>query len=234
MKPVDDLIERYYKGMPIGRRALEHAIRSALREGKTRALDAGCGWDAPLTRRFSNEAWVVGMDLSRQLPRDLLTICGDLGALPFRDEAFSLIFSSSVFEHLLTPEDVLAEFHRTLQPGGLCVILTPNRYDYSSLAAKWTPQVFHRWFVTRLYGAHAYDTFPTYYRANSPRYFEGFVREQRDKWRLRELRGLRHYPANLMFSRALFQFGIFFDSSIAKLGLRSLQPSLLVMLEKTG
>jgi SAM-dependent methyltransferase len=229
---VDDLIKRYYNDITIGRGALEQAIHRALQEGKTRALDAGCGWDAPLTRKFSEEAWVVGLDLSRQLPRDLLTICGDLAALPFRDQAFSLVFSSSVFEHLSFPDNVIAEFHRILQPGGLCVILTPNRYDYSSLVATLTPQVFHKWFVTRLYGAHAYDTFPTLYRANSPRYFERFVRRQQGKWDLRELRGLRHYPANLMFSRILFRLGIFFDSTIAKLGLRSLQPSLLVILEK--
>lgn len=232
MTRVDDLIARYYRDLPIGLRALEAAIFQALEEGNTRALDAGCGWDAPLTRKFSAHAKVVGIDLSRQLPQDLPAICGDLGALPFCSEAFSLIFSRSVFEHLLYPANVLAEFHRVLIPGGLCIILTPNRYDYSSVIAKWTPQTFHKWYVEKLYGAGAYDTFPTLYRANTPRFFRRFVDRHKDQWSLRELRGIRHYPANLLFSRVLFRLGVAYDWSIAKLRLTPLQPSLLAILQK--
>ena len=118
MNTVRDLIDKYYGSVLIGERALESTIREFLRLDGTRLLDAGCGDDAPFTRRFCNEAPVVGMDLSRALPKDLQMVCGDLSRLPFSDEAFSIVFSRSVFEHLLEPEKVMDDIHRALKPGG--------------------------------------------------------------------------------------------------------------------
>jgi 2-polyprenyl-3-methyl-5-hydroxy-6-metoxy-1,4-benzoquinol methylase len=136
-----------------------------------------------------------------------------------------------VFEHLLEPDKVMDEIHRALKPGGLCVILTPNRYDYSSVVAQLTPQAFHAWFVNRIYGANTYDTFPTFYRANTPGYFKSLT-QKRQGWKIRKVTGLRHYPANLIFSRVLFRLGVLYDWVIARLGLSALQPSLLIVLEK--
>jgi SAM-dependent methyltransferase len=232
MKPVDDLIERYYRGVSFGQTALENAIREALKHGNVRALDAGCGAGAPMVRKFSDQAWVVGIDVAPCFPTGLPVVQGDLSQLPFRDGAFSLIFSRSVFEHLAYPERVLDEFYRVLEPGGFCIILTPNRFDYSSVVAAVTPNRFHRWFVRKVYRSAAYDTFPTVYRANTPRFFRSFAK-RRGGWRLRQLSGLRHYPVNLGFSRILFRLGILYDWAIARAGLSMLQPSLLVVLDKS-
>lgn len=231
MSSVDDLIQKYYDSVPIGERALEAAIREFLPRAGNRMLDAGCGEDAPFTRKFADEVFVAGIDLCRALPPDLPTVCGDLGRLPFADQAFSTVFSRSVFEHLVVPDQVMEEIGRTLKPGGFCVILTPSRYDYSSVVARLTPQWFHGWFVKRIYGSHTYDTFPTLYRANTPDYFRGLT-ERQQGWRIRKLVGLRHYPANLIFSRILFRLGVLYDWLIARLGWTALQPSLLVVLEK--
>lgn len=230
---VNDLIEKYYGSVLIGERALEASIREVLRLASNRMLDAGCGDGAPFTRKFSSEATVVGIDLIRDLPADLPMTCGDLSRLPFTDESFSIVFSRSVFEHLIEPDKVMNEIHRTLRPGGFCVILTPNRYDYSSVVARFTPQWFHAWFVGRVYGSHTYDTFPTFYRANTPGYFKTLADKKRG-WKIRKVEGLRHYPANFIFSRLLFRLGILYDWLIAKLGWSALQPSLLVVLEKTA
>jgi SAM-dependent methyltransferase len=216
-----------------GESALEASIRDFLRIAGNRMLDAGCGEDAPFTRKFSGEAKVVGIDLCRGLPKDLSTVCGDLSQLPFVDSSFSIIFSRSVFEHLIEPDRVMHEIYRALRPGGFCVILTPNRYDYSSVVARFTPQCFHSWFVNRVYGSHTYDTFPTLYHANTPAYFNRLLEKQAG-WRIRKLKGLRHYPANLIFSRILFRLGVFYDWLIDRLGWDSLQPSLLIVLEKTA
>src|SRR5271166_1429589 len=232
MTLVDDLIQKHYNSVMFGEAALEAAIREFLPRTRCRVLDAGCGEDAPFTRRFSSEAAVIGIDLCRNLPRDLQTVCGDLARLPFRDNTFSLVFSRSVFEHLTDPDQVMEEVRRTLKPGGFCVILTPNRYDYSSVVARFTPQRFHEWFVNRIYGSHTYDTFPTLYRANTPGYFEG-VAARNKAWRIRRVAGLRHYPANLTFSRVLFRLGVLYDRLIARLDFKALQPSLLIVLEKT-
>jgi SAM-dependent methyltransferase len=231
MSNVRDLIDRYYDSVLFGESALEANIREFLRIAGNRMLDAGCGEDAPFTRKFAGEAKIVGIDLCRGLPKDLSTVCGDLSQLPFVDGSFSIVFSRSVFEHLVDPDRVMHEIHRALRPGGFCVILTPNRYDYSSIVARFTPQRFHSWFVNRVYGSHTYDTFPTLYRANTPAYFNGLVKNQKG-WKIKKLEGLRHYPANLIFSRILFRLGVLYDWLIAKLGWHALQPSLLVVLEK--
>jgi SAM-dependent methyltransferase len=231
MSAVDDLIDKYYSDVPMGERALETTIREFMATTAIRALDAGCGLDAPFTRRLSGRSFIVGMDLCRDLPKDLPVICGDLGKLPFSDEVFSLVFSRSVFEHLTEPDLVMKEIYRTLKPGGVCVILTPSRYDYSSIIAHLTPQWFHQWFVGRVYGSHTYDTFPTVYRANTPKYFSRLEQKQ-PGWKVKRLTGLRHYPANLIFSRMLFRVGVLYDWFVAKIGWTELQPSLLIVLEK--
>jgi SAM-dependent methyltransferase len=136
-----------------------------------------------------------------------------------------------VFEHLKKPDEALNEFHRVLKPGGHCAIVTPNRYDYSSLVARVTPQSFHEYFIRNLYGRDSYDSFPVFYRANTPRYFEKHTLDMR-RWTIVRISGLRHYPANLSFSRILFQIGILYDKLLAQVNCVSLQPSLLVVLEK--
>lgn len=231
MAEIRQLIERFYSHVLIGQRALEAEIGEALAQADTRALDAGCGIDAPLTRKFSDRASVVGIDLCRGLPKDLPVVTGDLSKLPFQDGAFSVIFSRSVFEHLPEPEVVLEEFGRVLRPKGTCIILTPNRFDYASIIAALTPQWFHQWFVRKLYGSAAYDTFPTVYRANTPGFFRS-LGSRKNGWRIKRIFGVRHYPANLAFSRLLFRLGILYDWLIARAGLTALQPSLLVVLEK--
>ena len=233
MSKVHDLIDRYYGSQLIGERALESHIREFLRLAGNRMLDAGCGGDALFTRKFSSEAHVVGIDLCQGLPKDLPMVQGDLSRLPFGDKAFSIVYSRSVFEHLTEPDKVMDEIHRALKPGGFCLILTPNRYDYSSIVAHLTPHWFHAWFINRVYGSDTYDTFPTFYHANTPSYFRTLTKKKQG-WKIRKLVGLRHYPANLIFSRILFRIGVLYDWLIAKLGWSALQPSLLVVLEKTS
>ena len=232
MKPVDDLIERYYRNVSLGQSVLEETIRPLLCGGQVRVLDAGCGSNAPLVRKFACHACVVGIDLYSCSP-GLPLVQGDLAKLPFCDRAFSLIYSRSVFEHLTHPEKVLQEFYRVLQPGGVCIILTPNRFDYTSMVAALTPHKFHDWFVRRVYVASAYDTFPTAYRANTPRFFRSLVKRN-PGWRLRRLSGLRHYPVNLAFSRTMFRLGVAYDWALAHARLDALQPSLLIVLEKAA
>jgi SAM-dependent methyltransferase len=233
MQEIHQLIDRYYSDVLIGQSALEAEITAAFARGQTDALDAGCGIDAPLTRKFGDQAWIVGIDACRGLPQGIRFVTGDLSKLPFAEDTFSLIFSRSVFEHLPQPEIVLKEFQRVLRPDGRCIILTPNKFDYSSLVAAVTPQWFHEWFVRKIYGAPAaYDTFPTFYRANTPGFFRSLAKNTHG-WRIRRISGVRHYPANLTFSKLLFRLGIFYDWIIARMKLVSLQPSLLVVIQKT-
>ena len=233
MAYINDLIDHFYSDVLFGQKALEAAIDEAVARRDCVGLDAGCGTDAPLTRKFGQRVRMVGIDLCLGLPRDLSVVTGDLSRLPFADQSFSVIFSRSVFEHLTDPVGVMGEFERVLRPKGRCLILTPNRFDYSSIVAALTPQRFHEWFVQKVYVSAAYDTFPTMYRANTPGFFRGLANGSR-KWKIKRICGLRHYPVNLGFSRLLFRLGIAYDWAIDRARLTALQPSLLIVLEKTA
>jgi SAM-dependent methyltransferase len=87
-------------------------------------------------------------------------------SIPWPDQTFDVVFADNVFEHLPEPEKVFAEARRTLKPGGVFMVKTPNRFHYVPLVAQLTPVAFHR-FVNKLRGRDEADTFPTLYRANS-------------------------------------------------------------------
>ena len=53
-------------------------------------------------------------------------IAGDGQALPFRDGAFDLCFSSNVLEHVPRPEDMCHEMIRVTAPGGVLFLAFTN------------------------------------------------------------------------------------------------------------
>lgn len=50
-------------------------------------------------------------------------VCGDVSALPFRDQSFDLVTSVAAFEHFLEVPKVLKELHRTVRASGLVWVL---------------------------------------------------------------------------------------------------------------
>lgn len=60
------------------------------------------------------------------------------------------------------------EFARVLQPGGYLLLLVPNALHYFPLVGRIIPHKFQQQFAAKV-GYKANDTFPTYYRANTPR-----------------------------------------------------------------
>lgn len=48
--------------------------------------------------------------------------------LPFADDAFEFVFSTSVMEHVLEPGRALAEIARVLRPGGISIHCFPSRW----------------------------------------------------------------------------------------------------------
>lgn len=97
-----------------------------------RLLIAPCGQGADYgyVRNLCQTA--DGIDLSvsalKKCPADLRVAAGDALTLPYADHAFDLIVSSLFFHHLVAFEfaPFLAEFHRTLRPGGGLVVLEPS------------------------------------------------------------------------------------------------------------
>ncbi len=100
-----------------------------------RLLDIGCG---PGTlgiylKDILHAQEVYGIEISdtrvaaaRQ--RGIKCVQTDLNEnpIPFEDNGFDAIFCGEVIEHLVDPDYLLDEIHRTLAPGGVCVLTTPN------------------------------------------------------------------------------------------------------------
>jgi ubiquinone/menaquinone biosynthesis C-methylase UbiE len=155
---------------------------------QTRWLDLGCGhnllpkWRAEqeqaLTRR---PAQLVGLDYDMPSLRNHHSISqlvrGDISRLPFRDESFSLVSSSMVFEHLKQPRAQLEEIGRVMHPGGELIFLTPNTMGYTTLLGRMVPEFLKARAIRFFHGREEHDIFPTFYRINSPAQIAQVVRE---------------------------------------------------------
>jgi ubiquinone/menaquinone biosynthesis C-methylase UbiE len=229
------LLEKYYKGRKFYDSLYRDMIRKYLKPGQ-RLLDAGCGRYLRFSKELSDTATVVGIDLESVLETDNRSapfgVRGDIGHLPFPPGHFDMIISRSVVEHLEDPPRVFREFARVLRPGGRVVVITPNKYDYVSVIAAFTPYWLHRSLVSRIFQVPEDDVFPTLYRANTlssiHRAFtsSGFVQ--------RELDTVNHYPAYLMFSPVLFRLGVLYERMTGLRMFRSLRGSILCVFEKPG
>lgn len=90
--------------------------------------------------------------------------------LPFADEAFDLIVSDYVFEHVEEADRLGSELQRVMRPGAILFARTPNRYGYVKLFSAMVPNRLHHAVLKRVSPQRKErDTFPTHYRLNSER-----------------------------------------------------------------
>lgn len=115
-----------------GRRALVRHELAGLSPG--RALDVGCGsgGNSDVLRRLGWE--VTGLDHSEEAVRAarrrrLAVLRGDARSLPFRDGQFDLVISTDAWEHVEQDDQVAAEAHRVLRPGGRLFVAVPAGMD---------------------------------------------------------------------------------------------------------
>ena len=126
---------------------LEHWHRYAfalpLARGK-RVLDAACGEGYGSALLATVATSVLGLDISQQTiahadarygqSAGLRFTCADVAALGgFEDASFDLITSFETLEHLSAQEAMLDGFARLLAPGGVLLISTPDRRNYSDI-----------------------------------------------------------------------------------------------------
>jgi ubiquinone/menaquinone biosynthesis C-methylase UbiE len=232
----EQLFDKYYAGCKFYDSLYQERIRKHLVPGQS-VLDAGCGTYLKYCKILSDEALVTGIDLECRLEttnkRHPFGVCGDMSKLPFGSGTFDMVISRSVIEHLNNPHLVFREFLRVLRPGGKVVVITPNKYDYVSIIAAFTPYWLHRKLVGAVFTTVSEDdVYPTRYRANTSRSlrsaFAGSGFEQC------ELDMINHYPAYLMFSPVLFRLGVLYERLTRLNALRMLRGSILGVFEKPG
>jgi SAM-dependent methyltransferase len=237
-KICNHLGERYYPLETRRDRLMESVIEANLPSGGV-FLDAGCGPSLRLAALFANgQRLSVGVDLEPfRAPAGNPTqnvargVVGDLGMLPFAPDSMDVIAMRSVVEHLADPPAALSGMARVLKPGGCVVALAPSRWYYASIVGRLMPPRLARSTLEFIYGPTAYDNYPTWYRANTPRAMERAAREA--GLSLVMTRVCAHPPDYLKFSPALFLLGVAFDRLTALVpALRTLQPSFLFLLRR--
>lgn len=106
-------------------------VFSMLHTKSGKALDLGCGTGNYTLELKKRGFEVIGLDASEEMlkiacSKGLNCIKGDAYSLPFPDESFDLVLSVTMFEFIHEPENVIAEIHRVLKPGGEVLIGTMN------------------------------------------------------------------------------------------------------------
>ena len=137
----------------------------------SRVLDLGCGRGGLVEQLTHPLAQIFGVDPdieSLQTHRLDLQRTAAMGALPFADNSFDLIYASWVLEHWENPARDLSEIGRILTPNGHFIFITPNKkaplIQLNRVIG--SAEALQKRLVNRLYARAEADTFPIHYRAN--------------------------------------------------------------------
>ena len=102
---------------------------------KVKILDFGCGQGELVRRLLERNYNAYGCDRdaywSGELEVDeqrLEVIDAEPYRLPFSDDSFDVVVSTSVFEHAQNKEECFREIHRVLRPGGYSIHLLPSKW----------------------------------------------------------------------------------------------------------
>lgn len=128
--------EGYYTGItPTSANRVNKVLKLAAGLRCARLLDVGCG-DGTITKLVANAMQateVQGIEISPEggsLARSKgidVTVCDvEPGKWPLSDGYFDAVYCGELVEHVFEPAHVLAEIHRVLRVGGVCLLTTPN------------------------------------------------------------------------------------------------------------
>ncbi len=141
---------------------------------QSRVLDLGCGRGGIVERLQATGRW-IGIDpdwLSLKEHRLSSLPRGQAASerLPFAAHTFDIVIASWVLEHVANPQALFSEVARILRPDGHFFYLTPNRRHPIPRLSHWLAGAIHqqKQWVARIYGRRAEDTFPVFYRCNTP------------------------------------------------------------------
>lgn len=103
--------------------------------GGLRALDVGCSAGFIAAELAASGAATVGLDIDVpgvskakvRFGERASFLCADGGKLPFPDGAIDVCVFNHIYEHVVSPEAVVAEIHRVLAPHGVAYLGLGNR-----------------------------------------------------------------------------------------------------------
>lgn len=229
----EKLKDRYFQDEDHPYRIFERTVRGLLRPEHS-LLDVGCGSTAPVLRNFRDAGVrLVGIDLvdlDVEIP-GIEFYRGDLAHIPLPSATIDIVMARSVMEHIENPAAVYRELVRVLRPGGRLVFLTPNLWDYASLAACVIPNRWHPTLVGKMEGRDKEDVFPTYFKSNT---FGAVKRWSNESgFELESFRYVGQYPAYFMFNGFLFILATGYEKLISRFEwLRFLRGWIFVTLRK--
>ena len=114
-------------------------------------------------------------------------IIGDLRTVGFKKEEFDLIYCCEVIEHIRGAKEVIDNFFEWLIPGGLLVLVFPDRDTAIGTITRITPHWFHVAFIKHIFknpnaGKPGFAPYPTYYDKIVSRHgFCKYIRERNYK-----------------------------------------------------
>ena len=126
-----------------GQTQIEHLHRYLLARDWCRGKDvldvaSGEGYGTALLAQVANSA--TGLELAQDavehatvsyVAPNLRFVAGDARKLPLPDAAFDIVVSFETIEHFAEQQVFLKEIQRVLRPGGLLIVSTPDRDNYS-------------------------------------------------------------------------------------------------------
>jgi SAM-dependent methyltransferase len=149
--------ERFVPGVA-GEIVYEHVHRYAFARAFARGrrvLDAACGEGYGTALLAAVAQTAVGVDIDSAAVERAREACrsrgnarfaeGSIAALPLPDASVDLVVSFETVEHLVAADQprMIAEFARVLAPGGLLLLSSPNRPEYSDARGYSNPFHLH-------------------------------------------------------------------------------------------
>lgn len=136
------------------RRAEVGLLGSWLRPGqRVLEIGGGYGFQASLLAATGCEVTSIDVPGRPRRPQYFPVQDYDGRTIPAPDEAFDVVFSSNVLEHVPELASMLAEVRRTLKPGGVAIHLLPS-VSWRLLHSLIHPVFLLRFLLTRRWGAH--------------------------------------------------------------------------------
>ena len=125
------------------RRRLEMILRAAEERIKGKVLENGCGVGMYVEHMLLYGGQIIGLEFDFERAAEagarspnILNAAGE--SLPIPSEAFDLILSHEVLEHVQDDDRAVREMVRVLRPGGRIVIFVPNSgYPFETHGIYW-------------------------------------------------------------------------------------------------